>query len=133
MRAIGVNELKIHASEIMRQVREERVSYTITYRGKPVGVLLPLEESGDVSQEKDQDSWSKVDEIREKMSSLPRPEKSLTEALSEMRFSAQIRTSSFSSIPLTQCKNSHLNQEETPRSNSVMSQYSSEDFCGEPK
>ena len=88
MRAIGVNELKIHASEIMRKVREERVSYTITYRGKPVGVLLPLKENGDVSQEKDQDSWSKLEEIREKMSSLPRPEKSLTEALSEMRFSA---------------------------------------------
>ncbi len=85
MRAIGVNELKIHASEIMRKVREERVSYTITYRGKPVGVLLPLKENGDVSQEKDQDSWSKLEEIREKMSSLPRPEKSLTEALSEMR------------------------------------------------
>lgn len=88
MRAIGVNELKIHASEIMRKVREERVSYTITYRGKPVGVLLPLKENGDVSQEKDQDSWSKLEEIREKMSSLPRPEKSLTEALYEMRFSA---------------------------------------------
>ena len=85
MRAIGVKELKIHASEIMRKVREERISYTITYRGKPVGVLLPLEENGDVAQEKEQDPWSKLEKIREKMSSLPRPEKSLTEALSEMR------------------------------------------------
>lgn len=85
MRAIGVKELKIHASEIMRKVREERISYTITYRGKPVGVLLPLEESGDVAQEKEQDPWSKLEKIREKMSSLPQPEKSLTEALSEMR------------------------------------------------
>ena len=85
MHAIGVNELKTHTSEIMRKVREERVSYTITYRGKPVGVLLPLEENGGVSKEKDQDPRSKLEEIREKMSSLPRPEKSLTEALSEMR------------------------------------------------
>ena len=85
MHAIGVNELKTHTSEIMRMVREERISYTITYRGKPVGVLLPLEENGGVSKEKNQDPWSKLEKIREKMSSLPRPEKSLTEALSEMR------------------------------------------------
>ncbi len=85
MRAIGVRELKTHASEIMRKVREERVSYTITYRGKPVGVLLPLEESGDVAREKEQDSWSELEKIREKMALLPRPKKSLIEALSEMR------------------------------------------------
>ena len=85
MRAIGVKELKIHASEMMRKVREERISYSITYRGRPVDVLLPLEENGDVAQEKEQDPWSKLEKIREKMSSLPRPEKSLTEALSEMR------------------------------------------------
>ncbi|MCY3708312.1 MAG: type II toxin-antitoxin system Phd/YefM family antitoxin [Caldilineaceae bacterium] len=85
MRAIGVRELKTHASEIMRKVREERVSYTITYRGKPVGVLLPLEENGDVAQEKEQDPWSKLEKIREKMALMPRPEKTLAEALSEMR------------------------------------------------
>lgn len=85
MHAIGVNELKTHTSEIMRKVREERISYTITYRGKPMGVLLPLEENGGVSKEKEQDPWSKLEKIREKMSSLPRPEKSLTQALSEMR------------------------------------------------
>ena len=52
MRAIGVRELKTHASEIMRKVRERDtcfslwICFTITYRGKPraVGVLLPLEE-----------------------------------------------------------------------------------------
>jgi prevent-host-death family protein len=42
---IGVRELKIHASEIVRDVRERRARYTITYRGQPVGVLMPLEQS----------------------------------------------------------------------------------------
>lgn len=82
MRAIGVRELKTHASKIMRKVREERVGYTITYRGKPVGVLLPLEENGHKESH------------------------DLPERLQALRVS---------SLPLTQCKNSHLNQIETSR------------------
>jgi len=42
---VGVRELKTRASEILRDVRENRARYTITYRGRPVGVLLPLEEA----------------------------------------------------------------------------------------
>ena len=41
MATVGVRELKTHASEIIRQVREAGVSYTVTYRGEPVGVLSP--------------------------------------------------------------------------------------------
>ena len=40
---VGVRELKIRASEIVRDVREHRARYIITYRGRPVGVLAPLE------------------------------------------------------------------------------------------
>ena len=40
---VGVRELKIRASEIVRDVRERRARYIITYRGRPVGVLAPLE------------------------------------------------------------------------------------------
>ena len=43
MREIGVRELKIRASEIVRNVRERRARYVITYHGRPVGVLAPLE------------------------------------------------------------------------------------------
>ena len=85
MRAIGVGELKTHASEIMRKVREERVSFTITYRGKPVGVLLPLEEPGDESPEANPDPWTELERLRERMALMPPPEKSLMDALSEMR------------------------------------------------
>ena len=40
---IGVRELKTHASEIIRNVRDHRTRYTITYRGRAVGLLTPLE------------------------------------------------------------------------------------------
>ncbi len=85
MRAIGVSELKTHASEIIRRVREERVSYTITFRGKPVGVLLPFEGSGDEVADKSKDPWSDLEKLREKMAAMPRPKKTLSETLSEMR------------------------------------------------
>ena len=45
MAEIGIRELKARASEIVRAVREHRARYTITYRGRPVGVLLPLDEA----------------------------------------------------------------------------------------
>ena len=43
---VGVRELKTRASEIIRDVRERRARYIITYRGRPVGILEPLETAG---------------------------------------------------------------------------------------
>ena len=44
MREIRVNELSTRTSEIVRNVRDHRAQYVITYRGRPVGVLQPLSE-----------------------------------------------------------------------------------------
>ena len=44
MREIGVRELKVKASEIIRSVRTLRARYIITYRGRPVGLLSPLQD-----------------------------------------------------------------------------------------
>ena len=43
MPEIGVRELKTRASEILREVREHNARYVITYRGRSVAVLSPLE------------------------------------------------------------------------------------------
>ena len=40
---VGVRELKTHAARILRHVREARASYILTHRGRPVGVILPLD------------------------------------------------------------------------------------------
>lgn len=42
MALIGVRELREQASEVIRKVREEHAEYVITYQGRPVAVLLPL-------------------------------------------------------------------------------------------
>jgi prevent-host-death family protein len=44
MARVGVRELKNQATEILHKVREDREEYVVTYHGKPVAVLLPLDE-----------------------------------------------------------------------------------------
>ena len=44
MSRVGVRELRNQATEIIRAVREDRAEYVITYHGRPVAVLMPLEE-----------------------------------------------------------------------------------------
>ena len=43
MPMIGVRELEEQTSEVIRRVREEGAEYVITYKGKPVAVILPLD------------------------------------------------------------------------------------------
>ncbi len=85
MEEIGVRELKIHASEILRKVREERACYLVTYRGAPMGVLVPVDEDGDLPADYAPDPWAELDRLGERISRLPKPEQSLLDALSEMR------------------------------------------------
>ena len=42
MPTIGVRELREQTSEVLRQVREAQAEYIITYQGKPVALLLPV-------------------------------------------------------------------------------------------
>jgi prevent-host-death family protein len=44
MPKVGVRELKNRASEILRAVREEGAEYIITYQGRPMAILLPVDE-----------------------------------------------------------------------------------------
>ena len=43
MSLIGVRELRQQTSEVIRRVREEGVEYVVTYKGRPVAVILPLD------------------------------------------------------------------------------------------
>jgi prevent-host-death family protein len=42
MGSIGVRELREKTAEVLRQVREEGAEYVITYQGRPIAVLLPV-------------------------------------------------------------------------------------------
>ena len=41
MPRIGLRELKIHVSEVVKDVQETGERYTITNRGEPVAVIVP--------------------------------------------------------------------------------------------
>jgi prevent-host-death family protein len=41
---VGIRELKNRTSEIVRAVRERGARYIVTHQGRPVGLLLPVDE-----------------------------------------------------------------------------------------
>lgn len=89
MAEVGVRELKARASEIIRAVREQRARYVITHRGRPVGVLMPLEEAGAGSLATDGEpataAWDELVRLGEEIGRGWRSSLTSTELLSEMR------------------------------------------------
>ena len=43
MPLIGVRELRERTSEVLRRVREEGAEYVVTYQGRPIAMLLPVD------------------------------------------------------------------------------------------
>jgi prevent-host-death family protein len=89
MPEIGVRELKTRASEIIRQVRERRARYTITYRGRPVGVLMPLGETplpnAGTADESGGAVWGELTQLGEQIGQGWKASQTGVELLSEMR------------------------------------------------
>jgi prevent-host-death family protein len=84
MTEIGVRELKTHASEILRSVRETRTRYTVTYRGRPVGMLVPLPVPAEPDQDGDE-VWAELERLGKEMSHKWNSPLSSTELISQMR------------------------------------------------
>lgn len=86
---IGVRDLKTRASEIIRDVRERRARYIITYRGRPVGLLMPLDEASSASlpaaAEPATAAWDELTRLGEEIGREWRSPLSSAELLSEMR------------------------------------------------
>lgn len=89
MAEVGVRELKARASEIIREVREQRTRYVITHRGRPVGLLIPLEGSGASAQpavgEPTTAAWDDLVRLGEEIGRGWRSPLTSAELLSEMR------------------------------------------------
>ena len=71
MPQIGVLELKTHASAIIRAVREKHARYVVTHRGRPVGLLLPLDDAADrlggVDDLSADDAWEELMQLGQEM------------------------------------------------------------------
>ena len=44
MRQVGLRELRDRASKILREVREQKSEYVITHRGRPVALLIQVDQ-----------------------------------------------------------------------------------------
>jgi prevent-host-death family protein len=87
---IGIRTLKTHTSEIIRNVRERRARYVITYRGQPVGVLMPLEQATpetptDTDPAVAAAAWDELTRLGKEIGRGWRSPLSSTELLAEMR------------------------------------------------
>ena len=80
---IGIRELKIHASEVVRAVKETRARYVITQRGKPAALIIPLD--AETPNETGDDVWDRLMALRDELGKGQQNEKSSIDILSEMR------------------------------------------------
>jgi prevent-host-death family protein len=84
MAEIGVRQLKIHASELIRKVKENRMRYVVTHRGRPVAVIIPIDEAK-LPAESGISAWDELVSLGEQISQNWQAEKSSTDILSDMR------------------------------------------------
>lgn len=85
MPEVGVRELKTRVPAILRDVREHPAHYTVTYRGKPVGMLVPLVEPV-LKQVDAKAAWDEFFRVGDELMRRGlRSPKTSTELLSEMR------------------------------------------------
>ncbi len=73
----------------MRRVRDERIRYVITYRGRPVGLLLPLEKADLVdqllSESSSADPWEELVELGQEIGRGWQTAQTGADILSDMR------------------------------------------------
>jgi len=80
---IGIRELKIRASEVVRAVKENRTRYVVTQRGVPAALIIPLDAV--IPQQSTDEVWERLMELGEEIGKGWQNEKSAVEILSEMR------------------------------------------------
>jgi len=61
MVTVGIRELKQQASELIRMVRETGTEVQITYHGKVVALLVPVEPADQTEQESK--AWMDIDHL----------------------------------------------------------------------
>lgn len=84
MADIGVRELKTHASEILRKVKEKRARYIVTHHGRPVAAIIPIDEVQPAAVA-EASAWDELVNLGQQIGQNWQAQQSSTELLSEMR------------------------------------------------
>lgn len=83
-RSVGVRELKQHATQILRQVRQRGIEVQITYRGQIVARLLPVRLPKPVLPQRSS-VWTDLDELAAEIGARWPAQVSAVEAVREER------------------------------------------------
>ncbi len=81
MITVGIRELKQQASELVRLVRETGKEVQVTYHGKVVALLVPVEQT--VS--KNSEAWANLDSLAARVGAMWPQDVSAVQAVSENR------------------------------------------------
>lgn len=84
MRTIGIRELKEHASQILRRVRENKEEFQVTYHGQVVARLIPIAPSKATPEELGA-MWTELDQLATEIGAHWPKGVTATEAVSEGR------------------------------------------------
>jgi prevent-host-death family protein len=84
MAEVGVRELKQKTSSILRRLREGKETVTITYRGRAIAKLVPVEDD-DLKQAEAWRVWAEMDELTKEISARWPKGVSAVEAVEEGR------------------------------------------------
>ncbi|OGG56297.1 MAG: hypothetical protein A3F84_18980 [Candidatus Handelsmanbacteria bacterium RIFCSPLOWO2_12_FULL_64_10] len=86
MDSVGIRELKEQASEILRRVREESAAYEITYHGRVIARLVPVEEIARGKRtESPEEFWAGWDKLAAEIGRHLPPGTDAVEAVREQR------------------------------------------------
>ena len=93
MARVGVRELKNQATKIIRDVRENRAEYVVTYHGRPVAVLVPVDDAwleaeaqrAVESATPGEEAWTELEALRQEIGQRWQSEKTAVELISEQR------------------------------------------------
>ena len=93
MPRVGVRELKNETSEIIRAVREDHVEYVVTHHGRPVAVILPVDEAWQeveteytvAAVQGSPDFWDRLAALRAEIAEKWQSDKTAVQLLEEQR------------------------------------------------
>ncbi len=62
LRYVTVKELRLHTRQVLMQASSgEQIA--VTFRGKPVALLVPFEEGGALKVRPDEDAWAEIEAV----------------------------------------------------------------------
>jgi prevent-host-death family protein len=85
MPRIGLRELKIHLSEVAKDVQENNARYTVTNRGEPVALLVPYSRVGETEPEDPAAAWGELVDLLHEAGRTARWEQSTEEIMDRQR------------------------------------------------